>query len=361
MSQTNLIVLIGGVAVAAAVATSLFTDQNGVPETAPQIVQQTEPKIEKTVQPKATIQPKVIEPSVTIQPASLPKQEKVAGNKAFPPSFDVVRISPMGNAVIAGRAPAGSTVSIINNEKRIGTAVADRRGEWVYVPDIAFKPGTTQLTLTMRIGDGPIILSDNDVMLVVPEQKKDIAGQLTEKPSGALVMQLPRKKTGKNIGRVTLLQHPTDEPSEKLSVELLDYDENGRLTVSGHAPPQSKVNLYLDNLFIGQTKSDEKSSWHILPNRQIEPGIYKLRADQVDEKGKVAARVSMPFSRAEPDRELPAEPFVIVQPGNSLWRIAHGSYGTGLSYTIIFMANMDQIKDPDLIYPGQILTVPPTN
>ena len=49
---------------------------------------------------------------------------------------------------------------------------------------------------------------------------------------------------------------------------------------------------------------------------------------------------------------------VIVQPGNSLWRIARRTYGQGLQYTVIYEANKDRIGDPNLIYPGQIFTVP---
>ena len=49
---------------------------------------------------------------------------------------------------------------------------------------------------------------------------------------------------------------------------------------------------------------------------------------------------------------------VVVQPGESLWRIARHAYGQGVRYTVIFAANHDQIRDPDLIYPGQTFAVP---
>jgi len=75
----------------------------------------------------------------------------------------------------------------------------------------------------------------------------------------------------------------------------------------------------------------------------------------------VTARVSMPFSRAEPVAGAPPEPFVIVQPGNSLWRLARRVYGQGIRYSMIYEANRDHIKDPDLIYPGQVFALPATN
>ena len=75
----------------------------------------------------------------------------------------------------------------------------------------------------------------------------------------------------------------------------------------------------------------------------------------------MAARVETPFSRAEALTDLPGEAFVIVQPGNSLWRIARKTYGDGFRYSVIYRSNADQIRDPDLIYPGQIFKVPEVN
>ena len=86
--------------------------------------------------------------------------------------------------------------------------------------------------------------------------------------------------------------------------------------------------------------------------------LHTLRIDRLDEGGAVKARVETPFARAE------AIPFdsdlrlVLVQPGNSLWRIARRTYGRGIRYTVIYEANRRQIRDPDLIYPGQIFRLP---
>jgi len=96
-------------------------------------------------------------------------------------------------------------------------------------------------------------------------------------------------------------------------------------------------------------------------NQAVAPGLHRLRVDQVDPSGKVLARVETPFSRAESVTTLPEEVAVVVQPGNSLWRIARRIYGEGIDYTVIYQANQEQIRDPDLIYPGQIFVVPTDN
>jgi nucleoid-associated protein YgaU len=48
----------------------------------------------------------------------------------------------------------------------------------------------------------------------------------------------------------------------------------------------------------------------------------------------------------------------IVARGDSLWKISRRIYGEGLRYTVIYGANQRQIRDPDLIYPGQVFVLP---
>lgn len=47
-----------------------------------------------------------------------------------------------------------------------------------------------------------------------------------------------------------------------------------------------------------------------------------------------------------------------VKKGDCLWNIAKKYYGNGSKYTVIYNANKGKIKNPNLIYPGQVLTIP---
>jgi hypothetical protein len=289
------------------------------------------------------------------QPAgkATPEHSKV---KVPKPSFDVVRVDPAGDAVMAGRARPGSTVIILDNGKPIGKVTADSRGEWVFVPTAPLAPGSRQLTLEMRMAGAEPVMSDDVVVLVVPERDKDVAGRPAA-GSGALAFKAPRGEGG-----ATLLQSPSSGVTANgLSVDVIDYDDAGKLAISGRGKPGARVNLYLDDKFIGRADIDAGGAWRISPEPSIKPGLYTLRADQTNETGKVMARVSLPFSRAEPMTNAPPEPFVIVQPGNSLWRLARRAYGEGVRYTLIVEANKSLIKDPNLIYPGQVFALPATN
>lgn len=55
----------------------------------------------------------------------------------------------------------------------------------------------------------------------------------------------------------------------------------------------------------------------------------------------------------------PEATYYTVQKGDSLSKIAKTQYGDAMKYPVIFEANKPMLKDPDLIYPGQVLRIPP--
>jgi nucleoid-associated protein YgaU len=73
---------------------------------------------------------------------------------------------------------------------------------------------------------------------------------------------------------------------------------------------------------------------------------------QVDDRLKVA--VSEPEAAPEPEAV-----FYTVQSGDSLSKIAKAQYGNAMKYMVIFEANKPALTDPDKIYPGQVLRIPP--
>lgn len=51
---------------------------------------------------------------------------------------------------------------------------------------------------------------------------------------------------------------------------------------------------------------------------------------------------------------------VIIRRGDTLWQISRRTYGEGVRYTTIYVANRSQIQNPDRIRPGQVFSVPDT-
>jgi nucleoid-associated protein YgaU len=159
------------------------------------------------------------------------------------------------------------------------------------------------------------------------------------------------------------LQQPGPESPRAgaLALGAVDYDDAGNLVLGGAAPPGSAVRAYLGDKPLGAATTDSDGRWTLRPDGPVATGQHALRVDQLDPGGKVVSRVEAPFSRAEPALAAAlagSGRHIVVQPGNSLWRIARGAYGEGTRYTVIYRANQDQIRDPDLIYPGQVFGLP---
>jgi nucleoid-associated protein YgaU len=160
---------------------------------------------------------------------------------------------------------------------------------------------------------------------------------------------------------------PASGENPEISLDAISYDEEGALTLAGRGVPSGLLRLYLNNAVIGETTTDALGAWSYDASA-LEPGVYTLRIDQLNaDASKVLARMETPFKREARSKlqeqlsaaESPARINVVtVQPGNTLWGISRERYGQGILYVQVFEANRDKIRDPDLIYPGQIFNLP---
>ncbi len=292
------------------------------------------------------------------------------------PSVDVVRVEKSGETVIAGRAAPDSDVNVTTQDgTSLGRTKADASGSWAIVPEQPLTPGSHEIGVESHNAEGAAALSEEVVVVVVPEPRtpapkatsggaaapKSAASEDAAAPAdGAQVLAVltPRQGGGSKV----LPQEPEEGIVHgDLVLDSVDYDEDGKAVIGGRAAPGSRVVIYLDNRLLGDSVAGVDGRWSYAPKDPVAEGLHQLRVDQVDGSGKVIARVETPFSREAVRVAMADETFVIVQPGNSLWRIARRTYGQGLQYSVIYQANKDQIRDPDLIYPGQVFELPATN
>ena len=193
--------------------------------------------------------------------------------------------------------------------------------------------------------------SDSDLIPNTVSNKAEQPTVLLADSEGVKVVQ--SGKTGPNV--------MTD-----VMFDTINYSKEGDVAVTGRGTPESIVHFYLDNSPVASTAVDQTGYWSA-DLSDVEAGVYTLRLDQLDQSGKVSSRIESPFKRE--DRSVlvdqmqgiasPARINVItVQPGNTLWAISRERYGKGILYVQVFDANKDKIRDPDLIYPGQIFDLP---
>lgn len=168
---------------------------------------------------------------------------------------------------------------------------------------------------------------------------------------------------------VRVLQNAGDQPQAmtNVSIDSISYDETGEVALAGRSTGQASVRVYLDNEPLIDVEIGPDGQWRTgLPD--VDTGTYTLRVDELNEEGRVISRAETPFLResVEAIQALDAGSattiapvsLITVQPGNTLWGIARAKYGRGVLYVRVFEANTDRIRDPDLIYPGQIFSVP---
>ena len=283
-------------------------------------------------------------PAVT-EPVENTAQTSQEAAALIPPTFDIVRVDPRGTAVVAGRGAPGSEVVLMVGEDEISRVSIDNAGEWVMIVDRPLPAGSVELSLLMITPAGQEIRSDQVVVVSVPEGRDETPLVVLGRPGEASrVLQGPFD--GLTVGA--------------LSLSTVDYDDSGAVIFAGRAEPGTDVRVLADGEVVGRTTTDDAGRWVIRAGEAFEPGVYDLQVDQLDADGRVTAVIVLPFERAEPEAARAAQQSgrVIVQPGNSLWRIARRLYGEGLQYTVIYEANRDQIRDPDLIYPGQVFNAP---
>lgn len=441
LAQGTTGMVLGGAAAAGVVAVTLYATGVMTSEPAP-----TPPAAQVVAVPDA---PDEMSPPETPRPAEAP--DVVA---PIAPSFDVVRVSPDGQTLVAGRAPGALDVSVLVDGQEARRAEVDDSGKFVAFLDLPSSDVARVISLTSNGQADPI--SSLDEVIVAPTPRvlaspaelgapettaaapaldiapetgdpspdtdglaaltapiSDIAaparGDPTEAPAtrdrapedaptatlaapgltGPQAGVAPRDtvddqdqvasadapkqpaapavllSTSEGVDVLQSGSGGAPDTLDQIALDAITYEAAGAVALDGRGVATEFVRVYLDNQPVQTTEINAEGQWRAtLPN--VDSGTYTLRVDAVDVSGAVTSRVESPFRREDPDvlaeaADVQGETVakvVTVQPGNTLWAIARDRYGEGIAYVRVFDANRDRIRDPDLIYPGQVFSIP---
>ena len=284
-------------------------------------------------------------------PAASPQPSSVAREAPVAPSFDVVRVEPTGESVIAGRAAPGATVELLRNGKRHARVASDASGLFAFVPP-PFLPGSHEVILQSTAPDGTRTQSRESITVSIAEKKDTkplIALTTPGKPTVVLSSpdapgvvgtkrddppartaalpqaELPASGAAPPAVSPTLQPGATTAagagPRPQLRVATVEAEEGGRLFVSGEAAPGATVRLYLNDTLMapGGAGADGRVAFAI--GRGVRPGGYRVRLDDVDPAtGEVKSRAEVEFRVPAPLAvELPpaTQPYVTTAPRQS--------------------------------------------
>jgi nucleoid-associated protein YgaU len=232
------------------------------------------------------------------------------------------------------------------------------------------KPAEAAVADLAEVGDTAEEVADPDPAEEGSETSESNIAAAPEQPVQVDVAQqedTPTVMIADVSGVKIVSKAPTSAENPEIFLDTISYDDEGALTLAGRGMSSGVARLYLNNAVFGETLTDALGAWSYDASA-IEPGVYTLRIDQLNaDASKVLARMETPFKREARSKlqeqlsaaESPARINVVtVQPGNTLWGISRERYGQGILYVQVFEANRDKIRDPDLIYPGQIFNLP---
>jgi nucleoid-associated protein YgaU len=379
----------GGAVVAGAVGYTIITS---TPPQEPPVSD----KIE-TVAPQVATEPVAPDPAIEVAKVD---PEVVTPPKIPVPVFSVLRIEPDGSAVIAGTGPANSEIKLFNSGVEIATTQSGGSGDFAFVLDEPLAPGSHELTLQALLPSGETLVSNEAGFVSVPDaEKPEELAVLVAEPGEAsriLVKPKPAEPEVTQAQATASVEVQGETQGEELTVTVEEVDplkpetskalkpvlleaadiEGGKIFIAGTGEPGASVNIYVGGEFIGQAKVADNGSFLFEGTHDLASGRHDVRADMiaagsadvvaraevelVHQIEAVSDEVEGTLAEASDSGEkiLRTGAAVIIRRGDSLWKVARRNYGVGVRYTTIFEANRDQVTNPDLIFPGQVLKVP---
>ncbi len=318
------------------------------------------------------------------------------------PRFDLVRVAPGGQAVIAGAAPGSENVRILLDGEVISEAAVDGRGQFATVVQLAASDDPRSLSLIGLAGEAevasletvivsPVLSEGPDVELAdaevatgadladagaeVPENSSEAAREAVA-AAGAEAVEaegsapvLLAGPDGVEVLQPAIAPGAGPDVLDSVALDAITYDNEGDVQLAGRAEEDGFVRVYVDNEPVETASVDADGRWRAdLP--EVDTGVYTLRIDEIDAGGDVVSRIETPFQREAPavveaalgaiedSGDVVAPKLETVQAGATLWAIAQSRYGDGFLYVKVFEANRDRIRNPDLIYPGQVFLLP---
>ena len=289
------------------------------------------------------------------------KNDNLSFEKELFPEIDIIKVSPDGSFVIAGKGQPNSNINILNKGDLIDSSIVDSDGNWVVVSKENLKTGDNLISIDQIDNNGLVLRHKQLFITKIDEHKKD----------QPLVISVPNKN-GENI---SIIQQPTKKQKNNkieddlgfqkkikinkkiFNVKTISFNENGFVSIQGEANFGKRIELYINKTIMEIIKI-KNLKWQYNSDKIFDYGLHDLLVVLKSDKDETLDRITLPFMRVEmPSNEVP-ENFILIKPGDMLWTIAYRLYGDPFKYIQIFEENKDQITNPDLIFPGQLFSIP---
>lgn len=378
----------------AADATAASGETPAPVEKAPEAAPETKTAaVEPTAEPTKTEEPASQPPAAEQPSVEQPKAETPVAKPGAPISLDAVDYNSSGDIVFSGSAAPGSAVRVYVDNAAVGDALADQGGRWTFAGTQKIAPGGHSLRVDQIDGAGkvlsrvelPFVREEPSRVAEVstpepqataqPEQQKtaEIAEPAPATPEATVAAEAEAPKpatseTSEAAATVdTQIKPEAAAPAAQPETEVVKPDQGEEVAktevpaVTPTEEPVAKAEQPTTTTEQPTAKTEEPAvAAQAEPETQpdtTEQAAATQQSTQIEQKSTDAAGATV-ASNEQAQTTEPKKGRIIIQPGNNLWKLSRVIYGKGMSYTVIYEANKSQIRDPDLIYPGQIFATP---
>ena len=251
-------------------------------------------------------------------------------------TFDIVRLDPNGDVIIAGETLPDTEVNIYDGNEKLASVISDSSGDWVWISENPLSPGIKRFTLK-SFKDDKEFLSEQQIIILREKDNKEMS-------------RIIRFTQNSNI---EILNNTNNTSS--LFLDIVEFDENKSLTITGRAAPNSDIKIFLTENLKAETTSNKNGKWSVKFDNLNFLGYDLEITTNLDNQ---LVKLKTKIFKKKIDPQIFLERQVIVQNGNSLWRIARKTLGGGIFYSEIYKNNADKITNPNLIFPGQVFNIP---
>ncbi|MHB2167943.1 LysM peptidoglycan-binding domain-containing protein [Alsobacter sp. R-9] len=286
-------------AVPAAPATPSVPASPAVPQTAAPAAPATAPAAPSAPAPAQQAAVPAQPAPTAAAPATAPAP--AAKDAPPPPAFDIVRVEPTGDTVVAGRTLPGARITLLRNGEPYETVVADGSGQFALVPR-PLPPGNHELTLSITLPDGQTANSRQSVTVAVPTSPSgEVIVALTSPDAPTRLLSAPKSvatppATPPAAAAPTAAAPAPSGPRPRVVVTTVEAEDGGKLFASGQANPGATVRLYINDTFLATAVAGADGRWSFTIGKGLEQGAYRVRLDDVDPaNGTVLSRAEVPF------------------------------------------------------------------
>ncbi|MCV0397696.1 MAG: LysM peptidoglycan-binding domain-containing protein [Rhizobiaceae bacterium] len=295
-------------------------------------------------------------------PARQPAPDKAAASQV---AIQAVEIE--GRRVfVAGEAEAGRIVRIYANEILLGQARASQAGRFLIEAERDMPVGDYIVRADMLADDQAAVLAraavpfareEGEFVAAVAPATRDAADEAAPAVDDAEASQpVPsRQEVAGRVDETVAGQVSADHAGsgeEPSPAPVLTPAPQGSVSIQ----PGEAAGASTD----GERTAAPSSRDDAAPSRPVVSEEARPRSAPA---GQEVAAATIPTEAPRSGETLsprlePVKSAVIIRRGDTLWRISRRVYGRGVRYSTIYLANQDQIADPDLIWPGQVFKVP---